>query len=605
MAANRQRDFTECAIFPHLDGVSVSFAFEISPPAREARSTRRRSAFRLLALSERLEQSFGGEDDLERRAGARRAHDELIEPVRSFLDDVTNGQPGVNGRPLLLLASGAEPESPSRRVLLRRPARWLYQAEGDDTVMTVPDSLRAIPLLLRDSFCVFESGLVYYVLTLVEPLPSGDEGTSCPALDEYSLLQLQQLLLDRSRLNDPDYLTFDWQTERGLPFLAFASARLRSLAQVDCSTETGKPLANAILDILQPFGLLRQEDTPLLLGDRRLVSLCMGIDDESMQAIAGYAINHYAGESIDWPSDHSDRKSAAWRARAAEQGIAATALHGPEEDENERGVLAVAGLATGVCDFPFQDKSEIHDSTRPARQSPESALFTHPRFMLEIGTNWRSFQRGVETLGGCPYLLLTWLTTVHDQQIVLEMEHDLEDLIYGSRDRRTEEPDDERFRTAPLADVMELLESSSKLWGRKTGVQEYNLRERLEIFRWQSIHRCGNIFRYPKEKAALGAVRDKLGIEDRFNEVHQTLDRLENLVDDVATLSSAYAERYTNRALGVLTLLGVISIPSDIIGLWTSMHSDVAWGVLPLSLIIIAVMAIIYFVRPRGPAAGR
>jgi hypothetical protein len=150
-----------------------------------------------------------------------------------------------------------------------------------------------------------------------------------------------------------------------------------------------------------------------------------------------------------------------------------------------------------------------------------------------------------------------------------------------------------------LADVVTLLQSASKSFAQKPDVLEGNLRKRLEIFRWESIHRCGNMFRYPKEIAALDAVRGALGTTRRFEEVHAMLDRLESLVEDVSTVSRAYAERATNRLLLFLALFGLLTMPrglKDLSDTWSG-----AGGALFVSgtLLLGLLLGAIYLARKR------
>ena len=538
------RDYQEIALFAQVGAASVSFAFDLTDRAQ-------RSAFRLVALSDHLDGRDGSAPD---------PATDLIDPVRSFLDDVTNGPPGVNGRPLLMLASDEPPDCPARAVKLVRPACWKYHFEGRPTQLRVPDAKREIDLRLRDSFCVFESGRIFYVLTLVQV-------DGAPSLDEYALLQMQQLILDKALARDPAYLGFRREGDAGAPLslVDFAAARL---ARLDHGEMGGA--RSAVTSLLKPFGLVLPARVLGDLGTGQFTSLCLGVEDDKLWKAARHSVHSYDRTRRDPPPVRPDDLIAletGWKRKTAKAGKAAHGDEAPAE-AIARADLVVAGLATGVPDFPFQDKSEVHDSTRPASESVESVLFTRPQLMLEIGEAWRSFREGLRMLGTCPYLYLTWMVAIHDEKTVVEMELMVEDLIYDPTGQQRTLPWSERARTQPLSDVMQLLESSSSLFGQNTAVQERNLRRRLELFRWESIHRCGNVFRYPKEKAALNAVRANLGIDDRFGEVHRTLDRLENLVDDVSMVARSYSARRTNRLLFVLALLGLISLPKSISEAW-------------------------------------
>ena len=586
MTLPADREFEEFPIFPDLASVSVSFAFELT--CKEVLKTgMQRTAYRLLALSEELER-----DSDEEKAGEPGMHDLLVEPVRSFLDDVTNGAPGVNGRPLLFLASGAEPEDESRSVDLVRPPHWDYEYEGEVTRLHVPEGRWRIPLRLRDSFCVFESGRIYYVLTLAQPAPGHP-------LDEYSAIHLEQLVLRKSRALDAGYLGFRWAGAEGLhSLIGLANARLESLRK----PKAGDPI-NGITGLMKPYGLLAPHQYHDALTQAHLAGLCVGIEDAALLSSAEHAFEKFDRERTKrapaTPPKLSELQDQ-WKDRWTAAGVAERDVHKQPGNRIGRPLLAVAGLATGVPDFPYQDESEVHDSTRVTGRSVESALYTHPRFMFEIGKSWRSFREAADDIGTCPYLLMTWLVCVHDEATVAEMERMLEDMLYDPGGQKERLPRNERSRAQPLADVMQLLASASSPWGQKTGVQERNLTSRLELFRWESIHRCGNMFRYPKEKAALAAVRAAMGTDARFEEVHATIDRLENLVEDVSLLASAYAERRTNRLLGALAVLGLLSIPASLDQGFAAFSKPQALTYALVTAVIVALLLTLYFARRSG-----
>lgn len=583
MTGPADREFAEIPIFPGLGSASVSFAFELVGRGFGVRG-KQRTAYRLLALSEAMERDADSD--------AADVHELLVEPVRSFLDDVTNGPPGVNGRPLLFLASGAAPEDESRHVTVVRPDHWDYEFEGEVTRLHVPPEKRRIAMLLRDSFCVFESGRVYYVLTLAQP--------SGQPLDEYSAIHFEQLVLGRIRAARAGYLGFEWPTGATgtLSLVDLANARLRSLRE----PAKGDP-PNGITGIMKPYGLLAPYQFHETLGSEHLANLCVAIEDEALLASAEHAHalfdRNRAGPPPVLPAAVSEAERK-WREAGAQAGIAPEALHAQAGNAIPRPMLAVAGLATGVPDFPYQDDSEVHDSTRGTARSTESALFTHPRFMLEIGKSWRSFRESGDTVGTCPYLLMTWLVCVHDEETVTDMERMLEAMIYDPAGKLDALPVKQRFRAEPLQDVMELLHSASSPWGQKTGVQERNLSKRLQLFRWESIHRCGDMFRYPKEKGALAAVRAAMGTDTRFDEVHATLDRFEALVEDVASLASSYSDRRTNRLLGALAVLGLVSIPGNLSQGHQALESADAniYGLIT-AVVVLALLGL-YFLKRSG-----
>lgn len=569
MSTAPDREFAEVPVFADLGAASFCFAFELIT-RQFGKSGSHRTAYRLLALSRELEAD-------------RDVHKLLVEPVRSFLDDVTNGEPGVNGRPLLFLASGAAPDDASRAVTLVRPAHWDYQFEDEVTRLLVPEGRQRNGMQMRDSFCFFESGRAYYVLSLTQPERK---------IDEYTAIHFQQLSLEPEKAADSDYMGFEWPGAAGpLSLIGLANARLQKLRD----PAEGDPV-NGIVDLMKPYGLLAPGQFHERFTSRHLKGMCIGIEDPALQAVAHYAYEltdtGRTGPEPETPEEMK-RGSEAWTQACADEITGK--LHRQDDNEVPRPLLAIAGLATGVPDFPWQDESEVHDSTRATARSVGSALFIHPRFMLEVGKKWRSFQKGADSIGTCPYLFLTSMVCLHDEATVADMEHVLEDIIYDPTGEQQKLVRDRRSRAEPLADVMQLLRSASSPFGHSTAVLQRNLERRLELFRWESIHRTGNVFRYPKEKTALAAIREAMGTTGRFKEVHATIDRLENLVEDVSTLASSYSERRTNRLLGALALLGLVSIPGNLDQGFTALTKPGWPWYAALSALIVAGLILLYF----------
>jgi hypothetical protein len=191
--------------------------------------------------------------------------------------------------------------------------------------------------------------------------------------------------------------------------------------------------------------------------------------------------------------------------------------------------------------------------------SVESAIYTHPRFVLEVAKSWRSFNAARPAIGTCPYLLLMFVVSLHDELVVAEMERVIDDLIY-----RPGAHGGQRTRSYPMSDVRSILIHAKAMFGEQEAILQANLHQRLELFRWSSVHRSGNIFRYPKERGALEAIQKAMATGTRFDRAHNTIDRMESLVEDVANLKSAYASRRTNGLLLLLAIVGVIGIPKSL-----------------------------------------
>ena len=531
------RRFIEAPVFTGLDSTSFSYAFELSrieAPDHDGR----RKAFRLRAIH----------DDMARRH--KQAYRALLKPIRSFLDDVTTGPAGANGRPLFFAASGAPDTSRERGVTLVRPPDWTYEYEDETTRLTAPGG-KEVAFRLADSFCAFESGRLFYILSLTQPLRPEDSGDDEPdPIDEYGVLQLQQLAIHPETLGrDAGYLGFRLAGgDKPLSLIDLARLRLKSLEAAD-----GEGIS-AVPAVVERYGLLSGKPSAAI-DLARLRGLCVGIDNSDMFACSRRALQlekHWRGEGCGAPPPVDLDET--WRGTPSSGG-GAIGLHCQPDNAFSRSLLVYAGIAQGVPDFPYQDESEVHDSTRATARSAESALHVHPRFMLEIAENWRSFEIGRPAIGTCPYLLLKWMVAVHDELIVTDMERRLDDTIYGGSVAIGQ--------AVPLDDVRAAMEGAASFRTGHTRMVERNLGRRLELFRWTSIHRSGNLFRYPRERESLQAIQEAMGTDERFRNAHDLVDRLESLIEDVTSLRSAYAERRTNIMLAIIAVLSIISVAHD------------------------------------------
>jgi hypothetical protein len=281
------RQFRETPIFRDLRATSFSYAFELGIEQRSGwmssswEPKERTSALRVRAVHDRLVAATRDDGPT-----ASETFKRLIQPVRSFLDDVTTGPTGTNGRPMFFAASGAPFDAAERAVTIFRPERWHYEHEGEVTALAVPDAARRLEMRLVDSFCVFESGRIFYILTLTQPIAGGD------ALDEYAVLQLQQLSIEAGlRSGDAGYLGFDWQGEPGMPprsLVGLAEARLASLEA------EGAPRPNGMVDVLRALSLIGPAERRAAVRPDQLRSLCIGIEDELLLDTAKRAEHLFA-----------------------------------------------------------------------------------------------------------------------------------------------------------------------------------------------------------------------------------------------------------------------------------------------------------------------
>ena len=569
------RLFFETPAFRDLDA-AFTFAFELTYADASGQPLQR--AFRLRKISKAMSRSREGTEQ------ERKAFTTLVQPIRSFLDDVTMGPAGTNGRPALFAASGARPNAQSRSVWLCRPETWQYEYENEVSELAVEPVQRFHHFRLRDSFAAFESGRIFYLLTLTQQA-SGDEATRkgdsdpadpdivCdtqrPPIDEYTILQLQQLALNPDDYADSaDYLAFC--RDRKCPADATGFLSLVGLAEQRLQELEAKNAArpNGIADVMRARDMIDRDGQRRPLTADSLRRLAIGIESDTLLDTADRVNRKFL------PPDQAAASRMGWIAHDQEiedvrgrwKGMFGNApprggrrAHGDPDNAFDRDFLVFAGLAQGIPDFPYQDESEVHDSTRPAFMSVESAIYTHPRFVLEVAKSWRSFNAARPAIGTCPYLLLMFVVTLHDELVVAQMERLIDDLIY-----RHGAHGDYKTRSSPMSDVRDILLHAKAMFGEQEAILKTNLEQRLDLFRWSSVHRSGNIFRYPKERGALEAIQAAMATGTRFDRAHSTIDRMESLVEDVANLKSAYASRRTNGLLLLLAIVGVIGIPKSV-----------------------------------------
>lgn len=600
----------ECPVFDKLGRVAVAFACELTAEEHQIEPS---TGFRLAEIYREL---FGpaGQRQTEAPAGADLARARsLFEASRSFLDDITTGPPGVNGRPLMMSAALDRDGWAGKPALIVRAPTWRYEFESAEVELAVREDAQAIPVDFNDHFCVFESGRIFYLAIFGQ-----DEGAT-PRLDEYGLIQLEGLAIDPAEACSASSLGFAYRAHDGTEaskepasLRDFLIARLKELAYA----QDGLP--NAIIDVLRPFGIAENNGGPFLIERDWLKNALVQVEDQPLLETARYAFEHYRLDKRDSEKDPEPLKfltrikarDRAWQTACDKLRGGAT-LHRAESFEPDaptdadppiaRPLLAFAGLAQGIPDFPRQDDSEVHDSTRPASSATEGMFYVHPAFELAIGINWRTFSDAQRNVGGCPYAIMAWIIGLHDEVIVADMERRIERMIYGTAPRKT----DARTlgRAEPAGDLMTILHRVASIVRPGRALIDDNLRARLDIFRWCSIQRSGNVFRYPTERELLDAIRQARGTDARFDDAHAMVDRYESLVEDLSSLASNYSGARAGWLLAAIAILGAIGLPDSIV------QAGKVFGFtippLPATLLVVATVGLLFGLWNQPPSSRR
>lgn len=544
------RDFSERPVFDDIGVGSFSFAFELHPGRKD------RQAFRLNEVS---------------RALGEELSEALISPFASYLDDVTTGATGRNGRPLIFLATAPKTDSPvdapepGPSVDVRRDPQWIYEAEGLDKRLYVDPGRLDHKLLLRDAFCAFKSGRIFYILSLALP------NRSRQPIDEYFIIQMQRLAMDPERRTGLSFL-YPGNSEGTL--IGLTRARLAELV----AQPEDEPLSG-LRRIVQDMGLLDQDEIAALSNadlerDQasgtetdagradgrhrilRLRGLCIGIQNEALMEAARRACRKFGhGQPAETDGKAGAPEPAGELVRPVPTGEDEGVRLPLHNDNDDRGMFALSGLTQGVADFGLQDSDELKDATCPANQSVGYVLFAHPSFLLEIARDWRALVRCRNSIGNCPYLTLIWMAAIHADLLVAELERGIDDMVYQSDRKRG-------FRAVALGDLRDALQGSRHLFASSgERLLRDNLQQRLALVGNALMHQSSTLFRYPKEKGDLAATLEVMGTTARFERAQLLLEKVEDLVEDVIDQRRSYTDQLTNALLLALALLGILGIP--------------------------------------------
>ncbi|HXD95793.1 MAG TPA: hypothetical protein VN646_04585 [Candidatus Acidoferrum sp.] len=492
-------------------------------------------------------------------------HRALIEPAESFFRDITS----VRFETDVPLVLAVEPKSQRRTVELPLPETIWYAAEGDRVdLRRESPAPRTLRFAYRDVFALFESGRIVYVFTL-----NRDDGTP---LTEYDLIQLEKLVHPSEQcahLRNELLWREPGQPPRTLDRLV--QDRLGALG----SAPRGD--VNAVRDV---FG-----DAEVGLGPvprltwAHLKSMCVMIDDRALYDRVTAAL-------LTGPGSVAITEPRADGATLPHLAVGHT--------DSGRVCRAFAGIVQGVLDFPKQDEVELADSLKPFQQGDGLMMFAHPRFLIELCYGSRSFEKMEGVVGCCPYLLLSHLILVHNEDVLEEAETAFA-ALQGPR------PAGAR-RYEPLADVGEMVARTERwLFEPPTRVRRENLQQRIALFRSLVLGYVSNVFRYPSERKTYDGVSESRGLSRRHAGLLDRFERYEKLVGDAWDLGSGAAERRINRLLILLAGLSFISAVADFgqfmtQPFWHRVIGMTAVGLALSAVIVVALAPSVIARRRRG-----
>lgn len=521
---------------------SVSFVFVSRLTGREGHGV----AVRLERLRDRLKHD-------------NEVYEKLIERPSSYFRDIVN-LAFESSLPLVTLVEPEINAATERSITMLRPALVTYVAEG---VQTELHRLRSdderTAFGFRDSFALFESGHLMYVLSL---FPAGENE---PPRDEYLLVQLEKLARPTEGCEElRQHIRWVGPGSQGaVPLTGFIAARLASLARAP-RTEASP---NAVRDVLVPHVWHRRrfelEPESVPFGWEQLKSVVIGIENEKLYL----ATRALLGSKSEGDGDNETTGQAISRLLMANAPAPcpidrSLSPHVPaERTPAERLTLAVSGIVNGVIDFPFQDPAEVADSVQPFQEGNGFIMFQHPPVVVELATEWRSLRKELWSLGCCPYQLLSNLVLTYNETILVEANRHLEVLQYSSERKRADDP----VLARPLGHLAEILERfrvhrfRGPLWYLRQ-----HIRTRIDVFRDLLLRYIPNVFQYPAERTTYERVSELRGLGLRYERLREVLAGYETIVRDLFDVERTMAERRINWLLVVLAVLGLISVLADL-----------------------------------------
>ena len=263
----------------------------------------------------------------------------------------------------------------------------------EDRTIAIPPA--RIPALFTDVLTLFDSGHVMYApafvlhianTALTQVTPQGEDRIAklisalTSLVDSSGASQSRELEELRSKI------TFKLQGEtQGLDLLAFLRRRLA-----------------AVRDDRQPGNLFSD-----LLRSIPKSALGRGHRKQQAPAVDGIAeLGWHTLQSASVEVVGADRYAdvARWCAAAREAARPEAQAKTMTVSHAER---AFAALAQNVLDVDNQDEQEVIDSLSQSVATAEDVLVIHPKLTTRYSRVARPYTQMRDTLGGCPYFLLT------------------------------------------------------------------------------------------------------------------------------------------------------------------------------------------------------
>lgn len=430
--------------------------------------------------------------------------EECLGPCESFFTDILATPSDVRSRQITFLLH----EGGHSRVTVAQPQLLEFTAEKRRfQVDRRYREQHPLNLDLREAVTIFANGMAFFSATFVFPDAAGLEGGS-----EYDLLSLQKLVAPtESCAHLRKTMAFATSGHPASDLVNFLQARLDKEAARQGS------LANIVFrQLLQKQGV-------------RLPRL-------SWSQLQSGAI------FLNGPAFFNPVRPVARPGSPAPAGDAAAPL------------IVLAGVAQNIADFRRQDEHELGDSLRPIFEGPNFSVYCHPKFLLQISGDSRSYAECSDSLGTCPYFYLLHVYCVYREKLAEVLEAAIDRIKFGSEDNNI-------VQKSFLRDHVQLLKHLRKpIFGRGTSILERFAQTRLGLFRDYFAHLTPNIFRYETERTSLEEALRSRGVDDRVAASLRTFEEHEKCVKDIHAYGEHVSEKLINSFLLFLAILGIVEV---------------------------------------------
>ncbi|WP_316860921.1 hypothetical protein [uncultured Cohaesibacter sp.] len=430
-----------------------------------------------------------------------------LSPFSSFIDDITLANHKVSTCPVVLKCEDYS-ENYRHDVRVSFPQSILYKAEDRNVLLKsrCQDGWNG-EFHFVDLFAVFESGNIYYILSI---FPKEDE---LDKLSEYEIIQLMKIQSNTEGLrNSENGVKFSCSGGTDLNFIEFVNNRLKSFCN------RSYPLYNFLKEIYDV------DINNIRFQKHNVRNLILGIEDKNI---------------FDELRKYHDCR---------------------ECSSKFEYFKAISGMVQGIIDFQYQDEHEISDSLEPSCPvESEYQIITKNAFFV-FSADWRTFKETKFQIGTCPYLFLPAMICINNEDVVNQTEDIIQEIIHGSNvNKRTSEPFLELNKT-----VKNRLNNPVKL-SKKIVIP--NILRKTKAFHLLNVDYVENIFRYKNEINLYNSAHDVRKISYRRDYYQKFLDGHSELIKEINDIGLIFDNNKINRILLFIAILSIISIVTDGYGL--------------------------------------